>query len=145
MAYYEDLSPYGYFTETIPPGISAACVGWLDPDHDHPTADPDSAFADRLFALTRDHRSAVTSSWHGCLLCPRRLFGTSGRPYPVKVSRLGGEILVGHGELRLRSASPGTWLIAPDLVVHYVTAHRYAPPAAFVEAVMVGRVVAHSL
>jgi hypothetical protein len=27
------------------------------------------------------------------------------------------------------------------MVVHYVLAHRYAPPGAFVEAVLAGRVV----
>jgi hypothetical protein len=143
----EDLSPYTYFTETIPTGISARCVGYLDPARPYPRADPadDFAdyfagdFADRLFALCRDHLCAVTHGWHGCLLCRRRLFG-GGRQYPVKVARGGETILVGHGEVRVRDGA-SSWLIAPDMVVHYVLAHRYAPPWAFVAAVLAGRVV----
>jgi hypothetical protein len=143
VAYYEDLSPYGYFTETIPPGIDAVSVGWLDPTHAYPAADPAPQFADRLFALARDHLSTITSRWHGCRLCPRRLFG-GGRTYPVRVTRNGREILVGHGEIRVQTGL-GQWLIAPDLIVHYVVAHHYAPPEPFVEAVLEGRIVAHTL
>jgi hypothetical protein len=143
MTHYEDLSPYTYFTETIPPGISARCVGYLDPAHPYPRADPADEFADRLFELCRDHLCAVTHGWHGCQLCRRRFFG-GGRTYPVKVARGGEAILVGHGEVRVRGGA-GTWLIAPDMVVHYVLAHRYAPPEAFVMAVLAGHVVVPSL
>ncbi|MDX2707926.1 hypothetical protein PV350_34510 [Streptomyces sp. PA03-6a] len=140
MPYYEDLSPYAYFTETIPPDVSARAVGWLDPARPYTQAEPSEEFADRLFALCRDHLCAITHGWYGCTLCRRRLIG-GGRFHPVSVSRGGERILVGHGEVRVEGGG-GTWLIAPDLVVHYVLAHRYAPPEPFVEAVLAGRVVA---
>ncbi|WP_258037354.1 hypothetical protein [Streptomyces sp. SM14] len=34
----------------------------------------------------------------------------------------------------------GDWLNAPDLVHHYVTAHRYLPPLEFIDAVTAYRV-----
>ncbi|MFF3560827.1 hypothetical protein ACFYXS_12405 [Streptomyces sp. NPDC002574] len=144
MTYYEDLSSYGYFTETIPPDVSARAVGWLDPAHPFTRAEPDEAFADRLFALCRDHRFAITRGWHGCGLCRRRFFGGGRRAHPVTVARGRERILVGHGEVRVHTGAD-TWLIAPDMVAHYVLTHHYAPPGPFVEAVMAGRVVADSL
>ncbi|WP_249375347.1 hypothetical protein [Streptomyces sp. I05A-00742] len=51
-------------------------------------------------------------------------------------------LLLGTAELRVVSAD-GTWFIAPDLVLHYVTDHGYLPPDDFVEAVLSGRDAPH--
>lgn len=144
MTYYEDLSSYGYFTETIPSEVSARAVGWLDPAHPFTRAEPDEAFAERLFALCRDHRFAITRGWYGCGLCRRRFLTGGRRAHPVTVARGRERILVGHGEVRVETGDADTWLIAPDMVAHYVLTHHYAPPEPFVEAVLAGRVVAHS-
>jgi hypothetical protein len=45
---------------------------------------------------------------------------------------------VGDAEIRV-VAEDGTWLVAPTLVLHYVTAHAYHPPREFIEAVTSGR------
>ncbi|WP_455755410.1 DUF7919 family protein [Streptomyces werraensis] len=40
----------------------------------------------------------------------------------------------------VKASSPREWLIASDLVLHYVAVHSYRPPDSFVEAVMARRV-----
>jgi hypothetical protein len=47
-------------------------------------------------------------------------------------------VTVGDAEIRV-GAEDGTWLVAPTLVLHYVTDHAYAPPPEFIEAVATGR------
>jgi hypothetical protein len=37
-------------------------------------------------------------------------------------------------------AKSGEWLIAPDLILHYVLNHSYKPPVDFIEAVMSQRI-----
>jgi hypothetical protein len=46
--------------------------------------------------------------------------------------------LLGDAEIRV-VGKDGTWLIAPTLVLHYVTEHAYRPPAEFIDAVSRGR------
>jgi hypothetical protein len=45
---------------------------------------------------------------------------------------------LGDAEIRV-VAQDGTWLIAPTLVLHDVTAHGYQPPPEFIDAVSSGR------
>jgi hypothetical protein len=81
----------------------------------------------RGLSITRDR----TDAW----LAPMRAVlrrGRNGRSYD---GHCGGESLaVGDAEVRV-IATDGTLLVAPTLVLHYVTAHRYRPPDEFVEAV----------
>lgn len=57
------------------------------------------------------------------------------RPESNVVQDPEGDLLVGGAEIRVR-AKDGVVYAAPDMIVHYVLAHRYLPPAAFVEAVI---------
>ncbi|WP_338285215.1 hypothetical protein [Luteolibacter sp. LG18] len=55
-------------------------------------------------------------------------------PKQVRESRDGCEHSLGNGEIRVRGAD-GVIYGAPTLIYHYVVAHDYLPPAAFIEAV----------
>jgi hypothetical protein len=47
-------------------------------------------------------------------------------------------VAVGDSEIRV-VATDGTWLVAPTLILHYVSDHAYRPPLEFIEAVTNGR------
>jgi hypothetical protein len=52
--------------------------------------------------------------------------------------KMGGvQLSLGSAEIRVRSGA-GELLAAPDLILHYVTAHGYGPPEEFVMAVLTG-------
>ncbi|CDR02381.1 hypothetical protein GCM10022420_040780 [Streptomyces iranensis] len=93
-------------------------------------------FVHALAALCRDNSSNCMRGWQSCTL-PH----PEGRPpYPVVVSVDGTEVTLGSAEIRLL-ARDGRWLIAPNLVLHYVAAHGYLPPGEFIEAVMARRAI----
>ncbi|GAB2870720.1 DUF7919 family protein [Streptomyces mayteni] len=134
MTYYRDLSPYAYLPETVPPGVRARAVGWLSGLRRHPRGEAPAGFAEALAELCRNRTSAGTRGTHACGL-PHR----PGEPRrPVRIEVGGRQVLLGTAEVRVVAAT-GDWLIAPTLVHHYVTRHRYLPPPEFVEAVLAGR------
>jgi hypothetical protein len=132
MTYYADLSAYDYLPDTVPASVTTLTVGWLDREHEFPIGTVTEEFAARLAELCAGHRSGQTRGHHPCRLCPK------GGRYPVTESVGGQAVALGSAEIRVRTEA-GSWLIAPDLVLHYVITHRYQPPAEFVEAVMSGR------
>jgi hypothetical protein len=135
VTHFADLSPYGFLPDTVPEGVTAKCVGWLDGRYGYPTGAAPDGFLEALALLCRDDRRAGTRGWHGCDLA----HPDGGEPgYPVRV-RIGEELLaLGDAEVRTVSAG-GEWLIAPTLVHHYVRDHHYLPPAEFIESVLAGR------
>jgi hypothetical protein len=135
MSYYPDLSPYAYMPETIGQGVKALNVGWLSLWHGFPKGDTPPGFTEALGLLCRDRPSARTRGVHACGL-PHRI-GEKRKPLHIDVE--GQRVLLGTAEVRVVSQT-GEWLIAPTLVHHYVTRHRYLPPPEFVEAVLAGRV-----
>ncbi|WP_129842722.1 hypothetical protein [Streptomyces sp. RFCAC02] len=135
MTHYTDLSPYSYLPETVQPGVHALNVGWLAPFHRHPKGAVPPAFTEALALLCRDDRRAVTRGFHPCGLW-HRPGAAPGKPVRTAVG--GVPVTLGTAEVRV-AAPDGTLLIAPTLVLHYVTAHRYRPPDAFIDAVMAGR------
>lgn len=135
MTKYTDLSPYTYLPESVPAGVPARTVGWLDDDLDFPRGDVPEGFLDAFLSLARDHASARTRGWHACTLPHPE----GALPYPYYVSPGTPEAFaLGSAEVRVTSAT-GDLLIAPNLLYHYVRDHHYLPPAAFVEAVLAGR------
>jgi hypothetical protein len=77
----------------------------------------------------------LTRGFHHCNLCPLPAEGQF--PEPVTVATPDGEVMVGHGEIRV-TGEDGVTYASPDLIVHYVTVHRYRPPQKFVDAVLAG-------
>lgn len=130
MTYFPDLSRYQFLPETVRDGVIALNVGWLDENHDVPTGKARETFVANLFWLCKEYPVARTRGYHPCVFC--RQLGV--QEYPSTASYEGESIPLGSAEVRV-VADDGTWLVAPDLVLHYVQCHEYRPPEAFVAAV----------
>ncbi|MFE2972783.1 hypothetical protein ACFXKC_56555 [Streptomyces sp. NPDC059340] len=130
MTYYEDMSPYEYFPDSVPDGQKALAVGWLEGGQGYATGAVPEAFLRSLGLLVRDERQMQTRGWHSCTL------SSEGSPceYPVVINIQESMEFLGGAEIRVVAES-GDWLIAPDLIYHYVLDHSYRPPQAFIEAV----------
>jgi hypothetical protein len=139
MASYADLSPYSYLPDTVPSGVTVLNVGWLDPATGFPRSEPSKEFTDALLDLCLHHPTARTRGWHACELD----HGDTPPPYPLTVTAGTASHPLGSAEVRVISLA-GVCLAAPDLIHHYVTAHGYAPPQQFVDAVMAGRTATES-
>jgi hypothetical protein len=103
-------------------GSGYVSVGWLHPDHPFPQAEPDEHFLARLEeyvarcpASSRALGFGAAGGFHTCEFC-ESAHGTAnfGVPFGDRI------------------------FYAPEMIVHYVEAHHYAPPAEFVAAVMNG-------
>ncbi|MFI0941211.1 hypothetical protein [Streptomyces sp. NPDC021020] len=128
--YYEDLSAYDYhdrdeFTDWASgfyalwyrPAYTRLNIGWLSAGRPYPTGAVTAAFVEKLTAVHEVQRMNECLGFHECELCPED------------------EAPRGNGEIRIPGA-PGIAYAAPFLVTHYVTAHGYRPPQAFVDAVL---------
>ncbi|SNQ49515.1 conserved hypothetical protein [Frankia canadensis] len=141
VPYLPDLTPYPNLEDMSrnfgwpPPGTSALTVGWLAPEHNFPTAFPESSFLDSLFYLCAHHSILRTRGFHSCAL-PHT--AKPAAPYPAR--RGGEEAWLGSAEISVVAAD-GKLLFAPNLVFHYVEEHHYQPPDIFIEAVLAGRTV----
>ena len=116
MAYFPDMS-----TETqIASSPYIRAVGWLSAAHPFATGDTPPEFVTKLRTLASQWGAStmalgwpVTGGPHTCELCGRvRASGNFGVP--------GDKVLY----------------VAPEMVAHYVDMHRYAPPGAFVDAIL---------
>ena len=109
---------------------NALNVGWLSSIRYCPTGTTSDPFRRKLFQLCTGRRVRACG-FHTCLLglCklrPRR-WGT-----PVVLDDQ--EERVGSGIIVVRGTHHA--YVAPDLIYHYVTQHRYRPPPAFIDAVL---------
>ncbi len=122
MAWYEDLatcgnSPYenNYFSVWHPSLLRA--VGWLEYGKPYSTGVIDVQVLNRLTELRVNAWEPVHfSGYHRCDLC-------SGEQGPVGINNL---FIPGDGFL----------YVSPELIVHYITVHQYAPPAEFCATVL---------
>jgi len=134
VTYFEDLSPYTYLPETVPPGVTVRNIGWLDGEHPFTVGKPPAQFADKLGVLCADHATAQTRGIHWCDLCLES-GDDSEESHPVT----GTALTLGSAEVRVLTPE-GELLAAPDLVYHYVARHSYLPPEPFIEAVLADRI-----
>ena len=116
MTYFADLSE----STMACCGDPVRAVGWLTKAHDYTTGDTDEAFQWRLkqlcehwIASSSELGFAVYLGHHTCEWCG---------------------LTQGQGNLGVPASS--LLYVAPEMVHHYVSVHRYRPPAAFVDAVM---------
>lgn len=137
MTWYADLSEYGDLPGSVPPGYAARNVGWLAPGHDFPIGDAPKDFVDELGALCARYRYAQARGFHDCAFAHEN-GDLNYSLYGLTVTVSGEQIALGSAEIRV-AAEDGTILIAPNLILHYVTYHRYLPPREFVEAVLARR------
>jgi hypothetical protein len=123
MAHYEDLSDYGYHDGAFGrPGTKN--VGWLASDQPFAQAAPSDAVLDRLWQLCKVSVAQMRGV-HECELC--------GAESAYQAERNGERLLLGTSEIRVFAAD-GAIFAAPTLIYHYMVAHQYAPPAAFLRA-----------
>lgn len=116
MTYFPDLSE----STMVSAGEHVRAVGWLSNDHDYATGNTTNAFASRLAEICGNWTSCLEElgfgmfmGYHTCEICGRfQACGNIGVP--------AGDLLY----------------VAPEMIHHYVTVHRYLPPQGFIDAVM---------
>lgn len=128
MTVYEDGTevPDDGYAEAGGPAAGSLAFGWLGPgDLGPPRQCPDSL----LRVLEDAARSPVgrTRGFHRCPFCPDAEFWLTRHQ-----TTDGSELWLGSAAIEVRDMSGRTWQ-APNLVLHYVTAHGYLPPAPLVE------------
>ncbi|MBA2808657.1 hypothetical protein E0500_014935 [Streptomyces sp. KM273126] len=139
MTHYEDLSPYEYVSDSVPDGVTAVNVGWLEAGREFPRGNVPEEFIETLSSVVKCDRQMKMRGWHRC----RIPHINNEERYPVTAEIDGQKISLGGAEVRFISTS-GEWMIAPDLILHYVTDHSYRPPAEFIEAVIRKRIAPSS-
>ena len=123
MSYYKDLSrwPDGGL------GNRALAVGWLHPAHEYSNGSVDVEFFKRLVdMLLSPWQPHAVAGRHRCPFC--RFTGG-----PAQLSFDGSVIAVGASILVVPTKE--AIFVAPSMIAHYVDAHDYAPPSAFMQAV----------
>jgi len=125
MTYYEDLSKYRYFPKQKEQK-NALNVGWLDVGRRFPTGNTRKNF---LPVLERHYANTInqTRGFHQCPFCPKG----EGKIY---MNILGKKRLLGSAELVIEGEG-GAMYIAPTLIIHYISEHKYKPPEQFENAV----------
>lgn len=125
--YFADLTPYEYGRENAKPDVLN--IGWLSAGHQFPVGPTSEGFRADLRRLVQAPVNLYRGI-HLCEFCP---------PPPEKLTPSGLRTIdpvpgtFGNGEIRVRAHD--ITYVAPVLVLHYVEAHSYAPPAEFVRAV----------
>ncbi|GAA3091322.1 hypothetical protein GCM10017562_73090 [Streptomyces roseofulvus] len=129
MTYFADLTPYTYGGDCSVvevarrwPGVSLVNVGWLARGRRYRRGVAPAGLAVALRRMAVTHRAQQSRGRHPCPFCASLVFGR----------RKGGP--EGSAEIWVRGGE-GVAYAAPELIAHYVEAHGYVPPGAFVEAV----------
>ena len=117
MSYFADLSPHTY---TPTHGVEVLNVGWLDRDFPFAAGKSSPEFHEALRRLC-ENPIRLHRGYHVCQFCPQAVQDHGAR--------------IGNGQIRIQGLD-GTWFSAPTMVYHYVEAHQYMPPPAFVAAVL---------
>ncbi|MFG2051826.1 hypothetical protein ACGFIW_30885 [Micromonospora sp. NPDC048935] len=136
MTYFADLTPYTYLKrhEDEPgladepwPDLPLLNVGWLDASHPLPTGAPPDGLVPALTKLaTVPVRQ--TRGYHYCEICVRDMGEDA-----MDAIRQG---LIARGSAEFQVEGEGVAYAAPQLLLHYVAAHEYLPPAEFCAAVL---------
>ena len=128
--HFDDLTPYT-FSSDLPDERRRVNVGWLAGWAPFPKADPSPEFLASLFERVK-HPVRKSPGAHVC--CKKSQDQASGL---TRASLGTEEVLLGAAEIEV-VGSDGEVFVAPDLIFHYVTEHRYAPPEPFVRACLGG-------
>jgi hypothetical protein len=136
MAYFPDLSPYSYGNHHHEGVLH---VGWLDNIHPFPRGPGPRAVLEKIKSLAANP-AAKHRGYHRCDLCvePSNLERTFLR-HDERIIDPSCEwarwwaARESNGEIRL--VAQDVTYAAPVLIVHYIEAHDYLPPAEFLRAV----------
>lgn len=127
MAYFEDLTVYTYLG--IDESYDYLNIGWLSCEHDFPTGQVCSRVIEKLERLAEKPVS-LCRGVHYCEYCPPPVFEKGDQDF---VSRVLIDCPNGNGEIHVEGKN-GITYVAPALLVHYITEHRYLPPREFLMA-----------
>lgn len=124
----DELEPYLGCQADATIGLDPLAVGWLQHNQEYPTGPVPETFVTALLPFCFDENvvCAVRVA-RRCPLCNQVVA-------PVEVE--GHTAHPGTGEIRVLGEND--IYAAPDLIVHYVTAHNYRPPQEFITAVLGG-------
>ena len=122
MSYFADLSIYTYSKGFIHP--KTYNIGWLDNKNLYPTGNTSDTFIDCLFEICCSP-VAQTRGWHSCPFCDE---------YPVEIHKNNQTLVLGSAEIMVQGRE--IVYMAPNLIGHYVDAHKYCPPTDFIDAVV---------
>jgi hypothetical protein len=113
QVWFEDLTPCTYFSLEV----KFVAIGWLHRDKPFATGLVDRTVYDALVEM-REHRLDPLTylGVHYCDLCR-----SGDKP---------------RGSSNLLVPGDGVLYVAPELIVHYISGHRYAPPDVFCRAVL---------
>jgi hypothetical protein len=135
MTYFSDYSPYAYGHKSQPGVVH---VGWLDNVHPYPKGSVDARLIEKMKLLASNPVELYRGK-HICELCaePPDLVKTTRPNRVVLDPNCSWALWVGqrssNGEIRV--SDEGLVFAAPVLIVHYIEAHSYLPPAQFLRAV----------
>jgi hypothetical protein len=119
--YFADLSPYYY---PVVGGQQLLMIGWLERGHALPTGEVPSGLVAKLRAIEKSpyphqYSCALTRGLHYCHFCK------------------GSDREASNAELFIPDADvPNCYYATTFLTSHYIEAHRYQPPEAFIRAVL---------
>lgn len=129
MTYYADLTPYTYDRDNgsrdatrLWRGVPLVNVGWLQRGKPYQEGAAPSGLAAVLDGMSSTHRAQQTRGYHPCPFRAWRLFGSRAQ-HP-------------QGSAEIRVMGGAVAYAAPELIGHYVEAHGYLPPTAFINAVL---------
>lgn len=113
----------------LPKEFRLCAVGWLEKPG-FPTGRVSDGCIEALVAAHPERIfSDGSRGTHACALCGREMPQVRWQGRTVR--------LRGHGHYLV--VTEQTVYMAPELLLHYIRAHRYRPPQEFVEATMHGR------
>ena len=124
MSYFADLTPHTY---TPTDGHAILNIGWLDEASPFARGETIPKFREALRLLC-ERPVHLHRGFHQCQFCPTE-------------ARRVQSAHIGNGQIRVMGLN-SIWYAAPTMIHHYVVAHSYQPPSAFVEAVLLSRAVA---
>lgn len=127
MLSYPDLTPYPSEIDAML-GLQPLAVGWLSRRQTFPVGAPDPDFVKKLAGFCRPEVRAFP------FRPPLRCALENHQVEPFEID--GRTVELGRSEIRV--LGDDDIFAAPDLILHYVTAHQYRPPAEFVTAVLRG-------
>jgi len=126
MAYFKDLSDYRYHEAGFH-RPRAKNIGWLAAGTPFQKSAPSNDFLDALWRYCKVS-VAQMRGMHDCEICPKEIAHKC-----AFVEKDYETLLLGSAEIRVFSEN-GVIFAAPTLIYHYVTAHHYQPPEAFMTA-----------
>ena len=126
VTHIPDNAVCDYFVPDPPESLIA--IGWLDPEHDFPRGSVSKEFFVKLLTLLKDPwQPVVFAGVHQCELCQ---FSGGSR------AQFDGKWIPGASWENLFVPYNGRLFVAPELIAHYIAAHRYLPPVEFFDAVL---------